>query len=96
MKARQLQPKDPVEALVVEKALLLVRELREVGRNGKDSEVLDDMEGVVLNQGRELLRIALEATVNDQAKALEKKGRPAGSAPADNAVTPRGKGHETS
>jgi hypothetical protein len=96
MKTRQLKPKTPVEALVVEKALLLVRELEEAGRNGKDGEVLYDMEGVIVDQGRDLLRVALEASLNAQAETLEKKGRRVGNAPVGNSATGRGRGTEKS
>ena len=82
MKRKQLQAKDDVEALVAEQAVLLVRELRKSARQAPSGKVLDHLEGVILDQGRELLGTALESSMQEEAEAVEKKGRPAESVAA--------------
>ena len=78
MERKQLQVKNDVEALIVEQALLLARELKRTGQEAPSGQVLDRMEGVILDQGRELLRVALEASLQGEAATVEKKGcRPA-------------------
>ncbi len=87
MQPRTLRLTDPVEALVVEQALALVRQLRQTCQAVPHGQVLAQAESVALAQGRELSRQALEAVLNQAATAAEKKGRPSGPAPA----TRRGK-----
>lgn len=77
-----LTPADAVEALVLEKALALVRELKKSCQVALPGQVLAQAEQVALDQGRELIRVALEAVVGQQAAAAEKKGRPAEPVPA--------------
>jgi hypothetical protein len=66
---------DPVESLVVEQALALVRELRQTCQSAPHGHVLAQAEMVALAKGRELTRQALEAVLNQQAQEAEKKGR---------------------
>jgi hypothetical protein len=65
---------DPVEALVVEQALALVREMRRASNAAPDGQVLAKAEQIAVDQGRKLARQALEAVLNDQAGSVEKKG----------------------
>jgi hypothetical protein len=71
MQPRTLRLTDPVEALVVEQALALVRQLREACQNGPHGHVLAQAELVALDQGRVL---TLQAVLNDAAAPAEKKG----------------------
>ena len=82
MSAHEIRVTDPVEALVVEQALALVRELKQTCQSAPHGHVLAQAELVALGRGRELTRQALEAVLNQQAQAAEKKGRPAAPAPA--------------
>ena len=82
MKRKQLQVKDDVEALIAEQAVLLVRELRQSARQAPSGQVLDHLEGVILEKGRELLRVALQSSMQEEAAAIEKKGRHPGAVPA--------------
>ena len=82
MSSPELRVTDPVEALVVEQALALVRELKQTCQTAPHGQVLDKVERVAVAAGRELTRKALEAVLNQQAAAAEKKGRPAAPAPA--------------
>jgi hypothetical protein len=82
---------DPVEALVVEQALALVRQLRQACQQAPHGQVLAQAELVALAQGRELTRRALEAVLNAADSPAEKKGRPSGPAPADGGGKARGR-----
>jgi hypothetical protein len=73
----------PVQALILEQALLLAKQLESTAAAAPDGSVLCRVEAVALPAGRELLRQAVQAVLQDQAAAAEKKGRPAASAPAD-------------
>ena len=75
MSAHEIRVTDPVEALVVEQALALVRELKLTCQSAPHGHVLAQAELVALERGRELTRQALEAVLNQQAQAAEKKGR---------------------
>lgn len=53
----------------------LLREMSEIGEIAPDGQVLDQMEGLVLGRGRELLRQTLEAKLQAAIDSAEKKGR---------------------
>jgi hypothetical protein len=78
-------PTDPVERLVVEQALALVRELKLTCATAPYGQVLDSAEQVAVRQGRELTRQVLEAVLNLQADTAEKKGRRDGAVAAKEA-----------
>lgn len=80
MYPRDIRVNSPLEALVVEQALAMVREMKRVADAAPDGQVLDQAETVAVAQGRELTRKSLEAVLNDQAAEVEKKGRRAGRA----------------
>lgn len=82
MSAPDLPLTDPVEALIVEQARALVRELQQTCQSAPHGQVLAQAEMVALVKGRELSRHALEAVLNQQAHEAEKKGCPLGPAPA--------------
>jgi hypothetical protein len=82
MEPRDLRVTDPVEALVVEQALALARQLKRACQETPPGQVLARAERLALDQARELARVALEATLNQQAPQAEKRGRPAAPAPA--------------
>jgi hypothetical protein len=75
MSSRDIRVADPVEALLVEQLLAMVRELRDVCQTAPDGHVLEQAEQIAVNRGRELMRKALENVLNEQAKEVEKKGR---------------------
>lgn len=80
---RKVRRNDAQEALVVEQALAMYRELRQAARAARDGEVLAVTERLTVERARELGRAALEAVLGEQAAELEKKGRRAGAATAD-------------
>ena len=73
---------DPVEALIVEQARVMARELKRTCRSAPHGQVLAAAEQVAVAQGRELARRSLEAVVQAEQAEAEKKGVPAGPAPA--------------
>jgi hypothetical protein len=75
MNSRDIRVTDPVEALLVEQVLAMVRELRDVCQTAPDGHVLEQAEQIAVTRGRELTRKTLESVLNEQAKEVEKKGR---------------------
>ncbi len=87
--AHRVEVNTPLEALLVEQALAMARELAAVANAAADGHVLAEAESAAVRLGRELTRRALEASLQEQAAAAEKKGRPAASVPAAVAATPK-------
>lgn len=71
-----------LESLLLEQALAMARELEAVTDAAPDGSVLAVGEMAAVRLGRELTRVALEAALQRQADAAEKKGLPAVPAPA--------------
>jgi hypothetical protein len=63
------------ENLVVEQALAFAREMETTANGAADGKVLELCELVTLSKGRELLRTILTGAAQQQADAVEKKGR---------------------
>lgn len=78
-----------LEAILVEQALAMARELEMVSDAAPDGQVLALAESAALRAGRELTRRALESTLQRQAESAEKKGLPADPAPAAGVVASR-------
>jgi hypothetical protein len=72
----------PLQALLVEQALLLAKQLEATADAAPDGLVLARVEALAVPAARELARQAVQATLQAQAQAAEKKGRPAAPAPA--------------
>ena len=73
MRRKQLQANTATEALIMEQARLLARELERTCNEAPDGAVLDQAESVILKHGREFLRAALQASLQQQAHDVEKK-----------------------
>ncbi len=82
MYPRDIRVNNPTEALLVEQALAMVREMDGTANAAADGRVLREVEKLAITRGREFMRKSLEAVVNDQAEGVEKKARRAGHAPA--------------
>jgi hypothetical protein len=82
MSPRTYQAHTPLEALLVEQALLLARQLRAVADDAPDGHVLRAVETFAVPAGRELTRKAVEATLQAQAEGVEKGGDRPPPAPA--------------
>jgi hypothetical protein len=90
MTAASLDAMTPLQRLIVERALALAKELEATADSAPDGQIIDRCESLLLGNGREFLRRALEDTPRARVDALEKKGRPAGPAPAARPAATRG------
>ena len=81
MSQRTFRTQTPLQALLVEQALLLARQLEQTAA-APDGQVLAQVEALAVPAARELARQAVQATLQAQAQAAEKKGRRAAPAPA--------------
>lgn len=88
MTPRMFCAQTPLEALLLEHALLLARQLQQAADDAPDGQVLAAVETAAIPAGRELTRKAVEAALQTQAAPAEKKGRRA--AVARTATRPRG------
>lgn len=79
---RTFRTQTPLETLVVEQALLLAQQIQKAADDAPDGAVLAAVEDAAVPAGRELTRRAVEAALQTQADAAEKKGRRAAPAPA--------------
>jgi hypothetical protein len=79
---RTVTVRTELEAILVEQALAMARELEAVSDAAPDGQVLAIAEEAAVRSGRKLTLAALEAALRRQAEASEKKGLPAESAPA--------------
>jgi hypothetical protein len=70
----------PLETLVVEQALLLARQVQQAADAAADGKVLAAVEGAAVPAARELARRAVEAALQGQAEAAEKRGHRAAPA----------------
>jgi hypothetical protein len=86
---RTVTVRTELEAILVEQALLMARELEAVTDAAPDGHVLAEGEAAAVRLGRELTRRALEAALQRQAASAEKKGAPGGPAPAAGAAPSR-------
>jgi hypothetical protein len=75
MTPRTFLAQTPLEALLVEQALLLARQLQKTADDAPDGQVLAAVEATAVPAGRELTRKAVEAALQTQAALAEKKGR---------------------
>jgi hypothetical protein len=78
--SRTFEVHTPLEALVLEQALLLARQLQQAADEAPDGQVLARVEATAVPAARELARQAVQLTLQAQAAAAEKKGRPAAAA----------------
>lgn len=67
----------PLQALLLERALLLAQQLETTANAAPDGQVLAQVEALAVPAARELARQAVQATLQAQAEQAEKKGRPA-------------------
>lgn len=82
MYPRTIEVRNGREAIAVEQALAMVRELEQIADATPDGRVLAAVEQAAVDRGRRFTRDRLQDALNSQATDLEKKGRAAGTAPA--------------
>ena len=75
MNARTFRTRTPLQALLVEQALALAKQLEQTADAAPDGQVLARVEALAVPAARELARQAVEAALQAQAEAAEKKGR---------------------
>jgi len=76
MYPRDIRVENPAEALIVEQALAMYREMRNAAAAAPDGQVLSIAERVAVARGRELTRRGLESVLQEEACEGEKKGVP--------------------
>lgn len=81
MARRTFHTDTPLQALLVEQALLLARQLEATADDAPDGQVLAAVEATAVPAARELARKAVEATLQQQAPAVEKRGGRVATAP---------------
>ncbi|MFO0810094.1 MAG: hypothetical protein U0746_20100 [Gemmataceae bacterium] len=81
MSLRTFEAQTPLEVLLVEQALAVARELQRVADAAPDGRVLAAVESAAVPAGREFTRQAVEAALQAQAAAAEKRGHRGGPAP---------------
>jgi|SRR5215469_6080318 len=86
----------PLQALLVEQALLLAQQLQASADAAPDGQVLARVEALAVPAARELARKAVQATLQAQAEQTEKKGRRAEAVAVDAASGTKGMPHATS
>jgi hypothetical protein len=69
---REIRIENATEALIVEQALAMARDLKQVADDAPDGQVLARAEQAAVRQGRELTRKSLEAVLNAQGEDLKK------------------------
>jgi hypothetical protein len=74
MYPRDVRIENPEEALVVEQALAMYREMRQAAAAAPDGQVLSIAESLAVARGRELTRRSLESVLQAEAREGEKKG----------------------
>ena len=90
MMKRTFQAETPLQALLVEQALLLAKQLETTADAAPDGQVLAKVEALAIPAARELARKAVEAALQAQADVAEKKGRRGAPVRADVASGTRG------
>jgi hypothetical protein len=90
MNPRTFQAETPLQALLVEQALLLAKQLETTADAAPDGQVLARVEALAIPAARELARKGVEAALQAQADVAEKKGRRGAPVRADGASATRG------
>src|SRR5688500_18076494 len=80
MSQRTFRTQTPLQALVVEQALLLAQQLEQTADEAPAGQVLTRVETLAVAAARELARQAVQAALQAQAEQAEKKGRRAAAA----------------
>lgn len=75
MSTQAIEVSSPLQRVILERALLLAQELERTANAAPDGAVLRHTEQLIVDHGREFLRQSLQATLQAQAEAVEKKGR---------------------
>jgi hypothetical protein len=80
MTPRTFQAETPLQALLLEQALIMARKIEQAASNAPDGRVLADLEAAAVPASRELARLAVQSAAQAQADEAEKRGRAGASA----------------
>lgn len=86
-----LLPQSPLQSQIARMALELAAQLQHQAQEAPPGGILDACESLLLHQGRQFLRDALAATLQQQIDQAEKKGRRRVPVPADRLPATRGR-----
>ena len=73
MDSISIRVESPLQALMAEQAVAMAKQLEATSREAPDGKVLSRLERLAITQGRELIRKSLEAALQAEAEAVEKK-----------------------
>jgi hypothetical protein len=82
MERTALYAETGLQRLLMERALAMAQELERAGDDAADGQVLEELELLAVERGREFTRQALEGALRRQVEDVEKKLRIVASAPA--------------
>jgi hypothetical protein len=74
------QAETPLQALLLEQALVMARKIEQAASSAPDGRVLADLEAAAVPASRELARLAVQSAAQAQADEAEKRGRARASA----------------
>jgi hypothetical protein len=77
-----LYARTPLERLLMEQALAMAQQLEVTGNAAPDGQVLNQLEALAVERGREFTRQALEGALQRQVEDVEKKLLHAAHVPA--------------
>jgi len=73
MDAISIRVKSSLQALMAEQAVAMAKQLEAASQAAPDGKVLSRLEQLAVEQGREFTRKSLEAALQAEAEAVEKK-----------------------
>jgi len=81
-----LEVDNEAQELLVRRYHALLQEMSELARTAPDGTVIDVLEDVAVEKGRDTMRATLQQAVQQRIDAAEKKGRRFGTVRADKSV----------
>jgi hypothetical protein len=78
-----LEIDSPAEEQLLRHYHALIQEINDLADRAPQGQLVDVLEGAILQRGREALRATLEQAVQRRIDGVEKKGRRCGSVPVD-------------
>jgi len=73
MDSVSIRVESPLQALMAEQAVAMAKQLEAASQAAPDGKVLSRLERLAVDQGREFTRKALQAALQAEAEAVEKK-----------------------
>lgn len=73
MDSVSIRVESPLQALMAEQAVAMAKQLEAAAQVAPDGKVLSRLERLAVDEGREFTRKSLEAVLQSEAQAVEKK-----------------------